>query len=140
VQNNEGHVMAEELKMTQGVKCACEAAIIGLYACAGGSNVGQMANKVAVELTKQGKGKIMCTVGIGGDVPGIIKSTEGTDEIVAIDGCPLICAKKSLERAGFTVDKSIVITELGMKKGGSLDLQESDVNEIMAKVEDALTN
>ena len=132
--------MAEKLKMTQGAKCACEAAVIGLYACAGGSNVGQMANKVAVELTKQGKGKIMCTVGIGGDVPGIIKSTEGTDEIVAIDGCPLVCAKKSLERAGFTVDKSIVITELGMKKGGSLDLQESDVNEILAKVEDALTN
>ncbi|MDP2218073.1 MAG: putative zinc-binding protein [Methanolobus sp.] len=132
--------MAEELKITQGVKCACEAAIIGLYACAGGSNVGQMANKVAVELTKQGKGKIMCTVGIGGNVPGIIKSTEGTDEIVAIDGCPLLCAKKSLERAGFTVDKGIVITELGMKKGGSLDLQESDVNEILVKVEDALTN
>jgi Uncharacterized conserved protein len=132
--------MAEELKMAEGVKCACEAAIIGLYACAGGSNVGQMSNKVAVELTKQGKGKIMCTVGIGGDVPGIIKSTEGTDEIVAIDGCLLVCAKKSLERAGFTVDKSIVISELGMKKGGSLDLEESDVKDIMAKVETVLGN
>ncbi|WP_242492485.1 putative zinc-binding protein [Methanolobus psychrotolerans] len=132
--------MAEELKMAEEVKCACEAAIIGLYACAGGSNVGQMANKVAVELTKQGKGKIMCTVGIGGAVSGILKSTEGTDEIVAIDGCPLICAKKSLERAGFTVDKSIVITELGMKKGGSLDLEESEVNEMMNKVESTLDN
>ncbi|TGC10753.1 zinc-binding protein [Methanolobus halotolerans] len=126
--------------MTEGVKCACEAAIIGLYACAGGSNVGQMANKVAVELTKQGKGKIMCTVGIGGNVQGIIKSAEGTDEIIAIDGCPLLCAKKSLELAGFTVDKSIVITELGMKKSGSLDLQENDVKEIMAKMEDALAD
>ncbi|WP_235856180.1 putative zinc-binding protein [Methanolobus halotolerans] len=132
--------MAEETRMTEGVKCACEAAIIGLYACAGGSNVGQMANKVAVELTKQGKGKIMCTVGIGGNVQGIIKSAEGTDEIIAIDGCPLLCAKKSLELAGFTVDKSIVITELGMKKSGSLDLQENDVKEIMAKMEDALAD
>lgn len=130
--------MAEEIKMAEGVKCACEAAIVGLYACAGGSNVGQMANKVAVELTKQGKGKIMCTVGIGGDVPGIIKSTEGTDEIIAIDGCALVCAKKTLERAGFTVDKSIVITELGMKKGGKLDLEETEVNEIMTKAEGAL--
>ncbi len=132
--------MAGELKTAEGAKCACEAAVIGLYACAGGSNVGQMANKVAVELTKEGKGKIMCTVGVGGNIPGILKSTEGTDEIIAIDGCPLLCAKKSLELAGFTVDKSIVITELGMKKGGSLDLQDSDVNEVMAKVEDALTN
>ncbi|WP_407354912.1 putative zinc-binding protein [Methanolobus sp. WCC5] len=132
--------MAEDIKIAEGVKCACEAAIIGLYACAGGSNVGQMANKVAVELTKQGKGKIMCTVGIGGQVPGIIKSTEGTDEIIAIDGCPLLCAKKSLELAGFTVDKGIVISELGMKKGGSLDLEESDVSEMMSKVETALVN
>jgi uncharacterized metal-binding protein len=132
--------MVGEIKMAEAVKCACEAANIGLYACSGGSNVGQMANIVAVELTKKGKGKIMCTVGIGGNVPGIIKSTEGTDKIVAIDGCSLVCAKKSLERAGFTIDKSIVITELGMKKGGKLDLEETEVNEIMAKVETALGN
>jgi uncharacterized metal-binding protein len=82
----------------------------------------------------------MCTVGIGGAVPGIIKSTEGTDEIIAIDGCPLLCAKKSLELAGFTVDKSIVITELGMKKGGNLDMEESNVIEMMSKVQTALGN
>ena len=130
--------MGGEIKMAEGVKCACEAAIVGLYACAGGSNVGQMANKVAVELTKQGKGKIMCTVGIGGDVPGIIKSTEGTDEIIAIDGCALVCAKKTLERAGFTVDKHVILSELGMKKNKELDLNENEINEIMAKVEEAL--
>jgi len=130
--------MAEEIKMAEGVKCACEASIVGLYACAGGSNVGQMSNKVAVELTKQGIGKIMCTVGIGGGVSGIIKSTEGTDEIIAIDGCALVCAKKTLERAGFTVDKHIILSELGMKKNKELDLNENEVNEIMAKVESAL--
>ena len=130
--------MAEEIKMAEGVKCACEASIVGLYACAGGSNVGQMSNKVAVELTKKGKGKIMCTVGIGGDVSGIIKSTEGTDEIITIDGCALVCAKKTLERAGFTVDKHIILSELGMKKNKELDLNENEVNEIMAKVESAL--
>ncbi|MCC7576658.1 MAG: zinc-binding protein [Methanomethylovorans sp.] len=124
--------------MTEGVKCTCEAAIVGLYACAGGSNVGQMTNKVAVELTKKGKGKIMCTVGIGGDVPGILKSTEGTDEIIAIDGCALMCAKRSLERAGFTVDKHVILSELGMKKNKELDLNENEANEIMAKVEEAL--
>jgi uncharacterized metal-binding protein len=130
--------MAGEIKMAEGVKCACEAANVGLYACAGGSNVGQMANKVAVELTKKGKGKIMCTVGVGGDVPGIIKSTEGTDEIIAIDGCALVCAKKTLERAGFTVDKHVILSELGMKKNKELDLNENEVTEIMIKVEEAL--
>jgi uncharacterized metal-binding protein len=130
--------MPEVFKMSEGVKCACEAANVGLYACAGGSNVGQMANKVAVELTKKGKGKIMCTVGVGGNVPGIIKSTEGTDEIIAIDGCALLCAKKSLERAGFTVDRHVILSELGMKKNKDLDLNENEINDIMAKVEEVL--
>jgi uncharacterized metal-binding protein len=31
--------------MAETVKCACEAADIGIYACSGASNVGQMANK-----------------------------------------------------------------------------------------------
>lgn len=132
--------MAEDLKMAKNAKCACEAANIGLYACAGGSNAGQMSNRVAVELTRQGKGRIMCTAGIGGKVPGILKSTEGTDEIIAIDGCALICAKKSLELAGFRVDKHIVLTELGMQKNKDLDLQESEVKEIMTRVENALGN
>ena len=49
--------------MTEKPTCACEEAIIGLYVCSGISDVGQMANKVTVELTKPGKGEIMCTVG-----------------------------------------------------------------------------
>lgn len=85
--------------MENEAKCACEALVVGLYPCAGASYTGQMANKVAVELTKQGKGNIMCTTGIASNVPGIMKNTEGTDMIVAIDGCPLTCAKKSLENA-----------------------------------------
>jgi uncharacterized metal-binding protein len=129
--------MAEDIKMA---KCACDAAFVGLYACSGGSNVGQMTNKVAVELTKQGKGKIMCTVGIGAAVPGIMKSTEGTDEIVAIDGCSLVCAKKSLERAGFSVNKHIVLTELGIQKNKELDLDENEVKEVMSKVDSIVSS
>lgn len=99
-----------------------------------------MTNKVAVELTKKGKWKIMCTVGIGGNVSGIFKSTEGTDQIIAIDGCALLCAKKTLERAGFTVDKSIVMAELGMKKDIKLDLEEPEVNAVVSKAEAILRN
>ena len=55
----------------------------------------------------------------------------GTDGVV-------IDAKKSLERAGFTVDKHVILSELGMKKNKELDLNENEVNEIIAKVEEAL--
>ncbi|MCQ6963162.1 zinc-binding protein [Methanolobus chelungpuianus] len=126
--------------MATAAKCACEATVTGLYACAGACNVGQMANKIAVELTKQGKGRMMCTAGIGARIPGIMKSTEGTDEIIAIDGCALTCARKSLELAGFTVNKHVVLTELGMQKNKDLDLQENEVSAVMARVGSALGN
>ncbi|OJH49273.1 putative zinc-binding protein [Methanohalophilus portucalensis] len=63
--------MTEELKVTEKPTCACEAAIIGLYVCSGIFDVGQVANKITVELTKPGKGKIMCTIGIGGNFQGL---------------------------------------------------------------------
>lgn len=130
--------MAGEVKMAEGVKCACEAANVGLYACSGASNVGQIANQIAIELAKQGKGRMMCTAGIGGRISGIMKSTEGTDEIVVIDGCSLNCTRKSLELAGFTVNTHIVLTELGVVKNKQLDVDKNEVNEILAKVEEDL--
>lgn len=130
--------MAGEVKMAEGVKCACEAANIGLYACSGASNVGQMANKIAVELTKKGRGRMMCTAGIGSRIPGIMKSTEGTDEIFVIDGCSLNCTKKSLELAGFTVGTHVVLTELGIAKNKQLDVDANEINEVLIKVEEAL--
>ncbi len=130
--------MTGEVKMAEGGKCAFEAANIGLYACSGASNVGQIANKVAIELTKKGKGRMMCTAGIGARIPGIMKSTEGTDEIIVIDGCSLNCTKNSLELAGFSVNAHIVLTELGVTKNKQLDVDANEINEILAKIEQDL--
>ena len=37
-----------------------------LFACSGGSNVGQIANDVCRELTKDGTGKLYCLAGMAG--------------------------------------------------------------------------
>lgn len=63
--------MTEELKVTEKPTGACKAAIIELYVFSDISYVGQMANKVTVELTKPRKGKIMCTIGIGDNFQGL---------------------------------------------------------------------
>ncbi|MFA0822856.1 MAG: putative zinc-binding protein [Methanomethylovorans sp.] len=124
--------------MEETVKCACEAANIGLYACSGASNVGQLANRLAIELTKNGKGRMMCTAGIGGRIPGIMKSTEGTDVIIAIDGCSLNCTRRSLELAGFTVNTHVVLTELGVAKNKQLDVDSNEVSEVLVKLDKVL--
>jgi len=120
--------------MAEGITCSCGSENVAIYPCSGASNVGQISNKVAVELTKAGAGNMMCTVGIGGRVPGQLKSAEGCDRIIAIDGCPMHCALKTLENAGLAVDKHIVITELGVKKSKDLDIDTSTISDTMEKI------
>lgn len=62
---------------------------------------------------------MFCLAGIGGRVSGIVKSTEAASLIVAVDGCPLHCARKTLEEAGFTDFRHVSLAELGLKKGES---------------------
>ncbi|BBL66736.1 putative zinc-binding protein [Methanosarcina mazei] len=124
--------------MAEETKCSCGSANVGIFACSGASNVGQIANKIAVELTKQEVGKMMCTVGIGGRINGLLKSADGSDRLIAIDGCPLNCTKETLELAGFTPDRHIVVSELGIKKNKDLDLKDEEVKEARDKVKEIL--
>jgi len=102
--------------MAEETKCSCGSANVALFPCTGAANVGQISNKIAIALEEQGIGNLMCTVGIGARAPGLMKSAEASDRIITIDGCPVNCATKTMELAGFKVDRQIVISELGVKK------------------------
>jgi uncharacterized metal-binding protein len=119
--------------MSEKAKCNCCGANRAIFPCVGGSNVGQLSNKIVIELEKEGFGNLMCTAGIGGRVSGIMKSAEASDKIIVIDGCPLNCARNTLEFAGFKVDNHIIISELGIKKNKDKDLKEDEVSEALEK-------
>ena len=119
--------------MSEEAKCDCCGANIAIFPCVGGSNVGQLSNKIAIELEKKGFGNLMCTAGIGARASGIMKSAEASDKIIAIDGCPVNCASKTLELAGFKVDSHIIISELGIKKNKDKDLKENEIFEALEK-------
>ena len=52
-------------------RCLCEPTDVLIFPCSGGSNVGQIANAAAVRLTQEGRAKMYCLAGLGGDVSGI---------------------------------------------------------------------
>jgi len=81
--------------------------------------VGELADQAARKLTRDGAGKMFCLSGIGGRVSAILKSTEAAQSILAIDGCPLDCTKKTLELAGFTPNQHLRLNELGFVKGNT---------------------
>jgi uncharacterized metal-binding protein len=70
-------------------------------------------------MMKDGVGQMFCLAGVGGKVEPIMKKTKSASMILAIDGCGLDCAKKTLEQGGFTRFGHMRVTDLGMEKGKS---------------------
>jgi len=112
-------------------KCLCEPNEILIFSCAGSSNVGQIANQAAVRLAQEGIGRYFCLAGIGGHVSGMIESTKAGKMLIAIDGCPVGCAKKTLEHTGFNIDEYVQVTELGIEKNHEFNVDRSDVQKVV---------
>ncbi len=55
--------------------CCTPGGNIMILACSGGSNVGQLSNQAAVELTREGYGKMFCLAGIGAHLTGFVWSS-----------------------------------------------------------------
>lgn len=105
--------------------CGCSGGPKLIFACSGAADVGEIADKAARKLTRDGVGRMFCTAGIGGRISGILKTSEAADSILAIDGCPLNCVKSSLEQAGFSTFKHLQLADLGLEKCKSPATEES---------------
>ncbi|HOW19164.1 MAG TPA: putative zinc-binding protein, partial [Phycisphaerae bacterium] len=88
--------------MNRDINCACGVAPTLIFACSGSSDVGEIADRAARKLMRDGAGRMYCLAGVGGRVSGILLSTQAAESILAIDGCPLACAKNTLEKAEVT--------------------------------------
>jgi uncharacterized metal-binding protein len=118
--------------MSQENSCSCSGGPKLIFACSGAADVGEIADRAARQLTKEGIGKMFCTAGIGGRVSGIMKTTESADKILAIDGCPLNCVKNSLEQAGLNKFEHLQLADLGLEKCSS-PVTEENVSNVAAK-------
>jgi uncharacterized metal-binding protein len=109
--------------------CAANGNIM-ILACSGGSNVGQLSNRAAVELTQEGFGKMFCLVGIGGHLGGFVQSAKDVPMMVAVDGCSVGCARAILAQAEVPSKNYLVVTDLGIEKNKDFNLQNEDVAKV----------
>lgn len=121
--------MAETNEQTE---CGCGAAPKLIFACSGAADVGQIADLAARRLAADGAGKMFCLAGVGGRVSGIMATTEAAAAVLAIDGCPLDCARKTLEEAGFGDFAHLRLSDLEMEKGQSPATEER-VREVVGR-------
>jgi uncharacterized metal-binding protein len=103
--------------MTGEARCACQAAPKLVFACSGAADVGAIADKAARQLSADGVGKMFCLAGVGGRVTPILDTTRAASAVVAIDGCPMDCARHTLEQAEIEGFVHVRLADLGMEKG-----------------------
>jgi len=105
--------------------CGCASAPTLIFSCSGAADVGEISDRAARKLTRDGVGKMFCLTGIGGHVNNILMSTKAAGKILVIDGCPVDCAKKTLEHSEITEFEHLRITDHNCVKGKSPATEET---------------
>lgn len=99
-----------------------------LLVCFGGmSNVGTLTGLAALEVVKAGKGRIFCLASLANGDSMVQNRLREAERVVAVDGCPLACARRIAERAGTPPHAALVLSEdLEIEKGPPSALTEGD--------------
>ncbi|MGP8199805.1 MAG: putative zinc-binding protein [Limisphaerales bacterium] len=88
-----------------------------VYSCSGCSDAGELADRIARRLAREGAAEMSCLAGIGGRVKSLMRRAETADRILVIDGCPLNCAAHTLKLAGLQPSAHLELQKIGMRKG-----------------------
>ncbi|MFB6129648.1 MAG: putative zinc-binding protein [Salinigranum sp.] len=105
-----------------------------VYSCSGCSSAAQMANDLAVSLDRERVAEMSCIAGVGGDVLPLVNTATSGRQIVALDGCPLECARHSLEQHDVTPDLHYDLSKKGVKKEYHEDYDPEQADEIRAEL------
>jgi uncharacterized metal-binding protein len=109
-----------------------------LFACSGGANVAEVADRAARELTFAGEGSMFCLAGLGADIQGMVQTARDADVNLVIDGCPMDCARKTFDRHGITNYRQIRVTDLGIDKAKGVRATADQVERVVVKVKQSL--
>lgn len=110
--------------------CCQSGGEVMILACSGGSNVGQLSNQAAVELTQEGFGRMFCLAGIGGQLSGFVRSAKDAPVMVAVDGCQVGCARAILKDAQVPLQHYLVLTDEGIEENKNFKLERADIDRV----------
>lgn len=87
-----------------------------VFACSGASNLGQLANGIAVRLDETGFAEMSCAEAVGIEAGAPYAAALSGRPVIAISGCPLACADRLLVEHGVTVTSSVQLENRGVLK------------------------
>ena len=99
--------------------CACGGKGAVILACSGAADVGEVADRTARLLAREGAGNMSCLAGAGARHPGMVSGFKEAGTLLVIDGCPTACGKKTVEGAGIRRFLHLQLGAIGLKKGAT---------------------
>jgi uncharacterized metal-binding protein len=114
--------------------CCTPSGNVMILSCSGGSNVGQLSNQAAVELTQEGFGKMFCLAGIGARLSGFVQSAKDVPNMVVLDGCDVGCSRGILAQAEVPLKNYLVLTDMGIEKNKNFTLDPNDIEKVKQAV------
>lgn len=102
----------------------CQAAKTILLACSGASEDGSVADLTARALAMGGVGTMGCLARLSAQDGSMEDEIRSADRVVAIDGCPGECVRKTLEAAGIDGFEHVRLTELESEPRGAASVEQ----------------
>lgn len=101
-----------------------------VYSCSGCSSAAQMANQMALWLDREGEAEMSCIAGVGGGVPGLVRTVRSGRRVIALDGCLLQCVAACLDNVGVQPDVHVTLSDYGVKKRRHADFDPAEARTV----------
>lgn len=124
----------------ENVMAMGDRAIPLVYSCSGCSSAAQMANYIAICLDRSRHAEMSCIAGVGGDVPSLVRLAKSGRPVIAIDGCPLHCARHCLARHAVQPAMHLTLTKVGVKKRYHAKFSEDEAVAVYRSIVSSLQN
>ena len=105
-----------------------------VYSCSGASSAAQMANHIAIRLDRLGVAEMSCIAGVGGDVGPLVRTARSGRPILVLDGCPLHCAARILDRQGIKPAWQFDLSRHGVEKRQREDYDPDDAARVLKTI------
>lgn len=114
-----------------------------LFVCFGGmSNVGTLTGVASLEVVRKsapGQVGIFCLGGLPTEAPTVLDKTRRVERIITVDGCPLNCARKVVEQAGFKPAQTInLVQDCEIAKRPGIEFLPEELQKATAAIQAAL--
>lgn len=90
-----------------------------VFVCSGAADVGELTDRAARQMTREGVAAMSCVASIGARDEDILFNAQLAECVLLIDGCPKTCARRTFEHAGLRRFVHFDLSELGLFKGRS---------------------